>query len=297
MLLPSNPRYAYSALPSRPTFEWPGGGNLAFYLALNVEQFAYGRGMGHTPHNAANPADHRIFAWRDYGLRVGIWHILDVLDRLGFSCCHLMNSAVCENYPEVVARLRERGEEIVGHGRTNAERQGDRFEEDERLLLRNVADTIAGAFGQTPKGWMGPWMSESPVTPDLLKEEGYTYIMDWPCDDQPIFLATRSGPLVNVPYPIELNDAPAILNRNHTAQEFGDMMIDQFEMMLKLSENYPLVCGISLHTFIFGSPFRLRHLERALTHIARYRDDKRLWFTSPGQIADHYQSVASPVQA
>lgn len=296
MHLPSNPRYAYSPIIARPKFDWPGGGKLAFYLALNVEQFAFGRGMGHTPHNAASPTDHRIFAWRDYGLRAGIWYIFDLLDRLGLPCCHLMNSAVCANYPEVVARIRERGEEVVGHGRTNAERQGDRFEEDERLLLRDVSQTIESAFGRRPLGWMGPWMSESPVTPDLLKEEGYRYIMDWPCDDQPIFLNTRSGPLVNVPYPIELNDAPAILNRNHTAEDFGDMIIDQFEMMLKLSENYPMVCAISLHTFIFGPPFRLRHLERALTAIAQHRDDSRVWFTSPGQIAEHYHAVAGGEQ-
>lgn len=291
MLLPTNSRYKYSAIAQRPDFDWPDGRRLAFYIALNVEQFAYGRGLGHTPHNASSPTDQRIFAWRDYGLRVGIWHIFDLLDRLGLPCCHLMNSAVCKNYPDIVARIRERGEEVVGHGRTNAERQGDYFEEDERRLLRDVADTIESAFGTRPYGWMGPWMSESPVTPDLLKEEGYRYLMDWPCDDQPVLFQTRSGPMVNVPYPIELNDAPAILNRNHTAEQFGTMMIDQFETMLALSERYPMVCAISLHTFIFGAPFRLKHLQRALEVIAQYREDPRVWFTSPGEIANHYGSV------
>lgn len=291
MLLPTNSRYAYSPIAQRPDFSWPDGKRLAFYIALNVEQFAYGRGMGHTPHNASSPTDHRIFAWRDYGLRVGIWNIFDLLDRLGLSCCHLMNSAVCDNYPAIVQRIRERGEEVVGHGRTNAERQGDYFEEDERQLVRTAAERIEAAFGTRPYGWMGPWMSESPVTPDLLKEEGYQYLMDWPCDDQPVLFQTRSGPMINVPYPIELNDAPAILNRNHTAEQFSTMMIDQFEAMLEISERYPVVCAISLHTFIFGAPFRLRQLERALSVIAGYRDDPRVWFTSPGEIARHYGTV------
>ncbi len=291
MLLPSPPRYDYSAIVDRPAYDWPGGRRLAFYLALNVEQFAFGRGSGHTPHNWSNALDTRIYAWRDYGTRVGIWNILDLVEELGLPCTFLMNSAVCERMPAIVRRINASGGEVVGHGRTNAERPGDLFEEDERRVLREVADTIARYHGAPPQGWMAPWISESGVTADLLKEEGYRYIMHWPCDDQPIYLRTRSGPLLNVPYPIEMNDAPFILNRGHSAEEFAHGMIDQFDVMLKLSAKWPLVCPVSLHTFIFGPPFRLAALERALRHIARFKDDARVWFTSPGKIAAHVMTL------
>lgn len=291
MLLPMPTRYRYSAIIERPAYAWPGGARLAFYLALNVEQFAWGRGAGHSPHNWSNGSDPRIYAWRDYGLRIGFWNILDVLDEAGIGCCHLVNSAVCARYPAVVERINARGEEVVGHGRTNAERPGEYFEDDERGVIREVTETIAAHHGHRPYGWMGPWISESPVTTDLLKEEGYRFVMHWPCDDQPILLSTRAGPLLNVPYPIEVNDAPAILNRGHSAEEFAQQMIDQFETMLHLSERAPLVCAISLHTFVFGQPFRLAHLRRALLHIGRYRNDPRVWFTSPGAIASHVLSL------
>ena len=138
---------------------------------------------------------------------------------------------------------------------------------------------------------MGPWISESAVTSDLLKEEGYRFNMQWPADDQPIWLRTRAGPLLSVPYPAEVNDSPAILNRGHTAEEFAQFMTDQFDTMLRLSERRPLVCAIALHTFVFGPPFRLAHLDRALAHIAGYRNDPRVWFTSPGAIAEHVMSL------
>lgn len=295
MLLPLPPRYGYSALPERPVYDWPNGGRLAFYLALNVEQFAFGK-PGHAPHNWNQGTDTRIYAWRDYGLRVGIWHIFDLLDELQLPCCFLLNSAAASRYPQIMERIARRGDEVVAHGRTNSERPGDYFEEDERRVIREVTEVLATHHGKRPYGWMGPWISESPVTPDLLKEEGYKYIMHWPCDDQPIYLKTRSGPLLNVPYPIEINDAPAVLQRGHTGAEFGEFMTDQFDMMLRLSAKYPMVCTASLHTFVFGTPFRLVHLERALKHIARLRDDGRVWFASPGEIADHVLALPADRQ-
>lgn len=109
MLIPTPPRYDYSAIVERPAYDWPGGARLAFYLALNVEQFAFGRGNGHTPHNWSNPLDTRIYAWRDYGTRVGFWNILDLLEELNLPCCHLMNSAVCERMPAIVQQINARG--------------------------------------------------------------------------------------------------------------------------------------------------------------------------------------------
>lgn len=291
MQLPANPRYGYAAIVDRPVYDWPGGARLAVYLALNVEHFAWGRGRGHVTHPGAEPTDPRQHAWREYGLRVGFWNILAVLDGLGLSCCHLLNSAVCDHAPRIVAAIAARGEEVIAHGRSNAERASDLLEADERRLIRDTTETIARHLGRRPVGWMGPWIAESPVTSDLLKEEGYLFTMHWPCDDQPIWLATRAGPLLNIPYPVEVNDSPAILNRLHSAAEFADFVIDQFDMMLRLSARAPLVCAVALHGFVAGQPFRLRQLERALTHLAGHRADPRVWFTTPGAIAAHVAAL------
>ena len=130
---------------------------------------------------------------------------------------------------------------------------------------------------------MGPAAAESNATPDLLKEAGYTYVMDWPADDQPFWMRTRSGPILSVPYPLEVNDSPALVFRHHTGKEFEEMIIDQFQEMLRRSMKYPLVFGISVHPFIIGQPFRMQALRRALDYVLKHRQN--LWITAPGEIA------------
>jgi allantoinase len=287
MRLPHHGRYDYSGIPHRKDYSWPEGKRLAVYIGVNIEHFAYGKGLGHTVTRELPPPDPRTFSWRDYGNRVGVWRILDLLDELSLPACHLVNTAIFQYCPEVMKPILARGDEIVGHGRTNAERQGELFEEDEARLLTYVREQITEHCGSPPRGWMGPWMSQSAVTPDLLKEVGYDFLMDWPCDDQPIWLRTRSGPLMSVPYPLEINDSPQILVRHHTAVEFEQMIIDQFEEMLAQSQRQPLVCGISLHTMVVGQPYRLRALRRALKHVTDHAAPDRVWFTRPSAIYDH----------
>ena len=285
MKLPHHGRFDYSPIVERQTYDWPGGKRLAFYLALNVEDFAFGGTMGHTPTSLGPPPDPRNYAWREYGLRVGIWRIFDLADELGLPLCHLINSAVYERCPQLIERIKKRGDEIVGHGRTNSERQGDLDEAGEARLIREATDGLTLGHGQRPQGWMGPWISESAVTPDLLKEAGYTYLMDWPADDQPFWMQTRAGPILSVPYPIEVNDSPTMLSRMQSATDFRQMVIDQFETMLEFSAKAPLVCGVSLHTFVVGQPFRYAQLRAALLHIVNHPKRDQVWFTRPGDIA------------
>jgi allantoinase len=297
MKLAHHDRYEYSPIIERPDFDWPDGKRLAFYLALNVEHFEFGGSLGHTPTALGPPPDPRNYAWRDYGLRVGIWRIFDLAQELGLPLCHLINSSVSERYPQIVARISERGDEVVGHGRTNSERQADLDEAGEAELIREATDTLARIHGAPPAGWMGPWISESSVTPDLLKEAGYRYLLDWPADDQPFWMRTRSGPLLSVPYPIEINDSPTMLSRMQSATDFGQMIVDQFETMLEFSKHRPLVCGVSLHTFVVGQPFRFAQLRKALEYIVQHPARERVWFTRPGDIAAHAGSLPAGIIA
>src|SRR5438309_1364617 len=129
----------------------------------------------------------------------------------------------------------------------------------ERASSAEATDEIARHEGKRPRGWLGPWISESDVTPDLLKETGYDYVLDWCHDDRPVALATRAGPLLSVPYPQEANDANAIVVRRMTAEDFADLIVDQFDEMLDQASGSSLVCPISLHPHVSGQPHRLRH--------------------------------------
>jgi hypothetical protein len=190
-----------------------------------------------------------------------------------------------------VAACVARGDELVGHGHTNAERQGALDEADERKLLLDCRKRIETHSGRTPQGWLSPWISESMVTPDLLAETGYGYTLNWCHDDQPIPMRTRSGtPLWSVPYPQELNDIPMIIARQMDAKDFAQMIVDQLDEMLdqtRAPDSPALVMGIALHPYIVGQPYRLRHLRRALQKVAAARDNGQVWMTTPGAIYKH----------
>jgi peptidoglycan/xylan/chitin deacetylase (PgdA/CDA1 family) len=287
MKLPGHSRYEYSSIEKRKDYAWPGGKRLAFYVAINVEHFAFGTGIGMDPSYVQAPQTSRNWAWRDYGNRVGLWRVFRMLDQLKLPASILLNSAVADLYPDIVARIRERGDDVLGHGRTNAEVQRGMWEIDEQRAIADVTETIGKHFGKKPTGWMGPGALESGVTPDLLKEAGYTHLLDWPMDDQPVWMKTRSGPILSIPYPFEQNDAGHQVWRAHSGREFADMIVDQFDEMLDQSESQPLVLAISLHGFIVGQPFRLRPLRQALEHCVNHPKKDRVWYTRAGEIADY----------
>ena len=289
MKLPHHERYDYSAITRRANYDWPGGKRLAVYLGINIEHFAFGTGLGHSVTVEGPPPDPRTFAWRDYGNRVGAWRLFDLLDELALPACHLINTTVLDYAPEIPAAINARKDEYIGHGRTNAERQGQMWEEDEARLIAECTEIVTRLSGKKPEGWLGPYLAQSGVTLDLLKEAGYRYVMDWALDDQPVWMRTRSGPILSVPYPIECNDSPAQIFRRHTGRQFAEMVIDQFDEMLDQSRKYPLVFSIALHPFIIGQPFRLRAFRRAVEHIMEHRDD--LWITTPGEIARYCASL------
>ena len=294
MRLRTHNRYGYVPLRGRADYTWPNGRRLAVYFALNLEHFAYGEGLGAELAPGGPQPDILNYSWRDYGNRVGAWYMLDAFDALQLPMAALVNSAMYDYAPELVAACRARGDEIVGHGRTNAERQGELDEAAERALIGEATARLAEAEGRAPEGWLGPWISHSHVTADLLAEAGYRYLLDWSMDDQPVWFSCRGRKrILAVPYPQEVNDIPQIVGRKVGGAAFADIIIDQFDEMLDLSQERPLVMGVALHAYLVGQPHRLRHLKRALRHIAKHRD--RIWLTTPGAIARHCMALPAGV--
>lgn len=281
-MLPGHDRYDYVPITQRADYAWPNGARLAVYIGLNLEHFAFGEGLGAELAPGGPHPDVLNYAWRDYGNRVGAWRMRDLFDALDLPSSVLANSAMYDYAPELMAAFRARGDEIVGHGRTNAERQSTLDEAAEAQLIADATDIITNVGGTAPKGWLSPWIAESRVTPDLLAEAGYGYTLNWCMDDQPVWMRTRAGRLLAIPYPQEVNDIPAIVARKDSAAQFADMIIDNFDEMLEQAAHQPLVMGIALHPYLVGQPYRLRHLRRALDHVVAHRND--IWLTTAGEI-------------
>lgn len=163
-------------------------------------------------------------------------------------------------------------------------------ETEELALIFETTAAIEAHTGKRPRGWLGPWISQSPLTPDLLQEAGYRYLLDWCHDDQPVWMKTRKGRILSLPYPQELNDIPQIVARKREGSEFADMIVDAFEVMQRECKKRPLVMGIALHAYIVGWPHRFKHLARALKHIVD-RAETNVWFTTAGNIAAHAEGL------
>ena len=287
--LPTSGRFDYQPITRRPDPRWPGSARLAVYLGFNLEHFAFGEGLGACIGPPSPQPDVLNYSWREYGNRVGAWRCLALFDELAMPAAAILNTALYDHCPELVAACVARGDELVGHGHSNSQRQSELGEAAERDLLAGCRQRIQAESGQAPQGWLSPWISESRVTPDLLAETGYRYSLNWCHDDQPVAMRTRSGQtLWSLPYPQEVNDIPAVMHRQMDGPGFSRMIVDQFDEMLLQSRRQTLVMGVALHPYIVGQPHRLRHLRQALAHIARARDDGHVWLATPGAICQHW---------
>lgn len=287
--------FSYSPLPERTQYSWPDGKRLAMYITVNVEHFPYGVQSGPDLDRPTQPWSQRSWLWREYGNRVGAWRLLDLFDELELPIGVIANTVIYDHCPEVLAAHSKRGDELISHGRTQAERQIEMSIDHERDMIRDVTETLTRNSRVRPVGWLSPYLTPSSNTTELIAEAGYTYCMDWGiCDEQPFWVRTATRPVLAMPYPIELNDQPAVVYRRNTAAEYEEMLVDNYEELVRRSEDYPLVFAISIHTFILGQPYRLYRFRRALQHILKNRD--AIWIVKPKDIASYYGSLPSEMQ-
>jgi len=281
-------RYPYRSIIDRPDYSWPKGHRLAIYFGVNYEVFDFEGGLGPQLAPSKTEPDVMNYAWRDYGNRVGAWRLFDLFDRLKLRTTALLNADVLDRCPGLAEACRDRGDEIAAHGGSNAEAQGKMTKRGERAMIAEVTERLT-AWGARPTGWLGPWISESRYTPDLLAAEGYCYVLDWAHDDQPTRLSTDNGSILSVPYSQEINDLPAVIERKQEGESFAAMLQAAITQLLSECDRRPVVLGVALHPYIMGQAHRVPALAKVLETL-RDADDPRIWWTTAGAIADHIET-------
>lgn len=283
-----NPPYSYWPIVERPDIIWPGECKMAFYVGLNIESFIAGVPSTGLAPPFSLPVDAMNQSLRDYGTRVGVWRMMELLDKLDLRASVLLNSDVCRNFPQIIEAGVERKWAWLGHGVTNSKLWTGMDPETEGPLLDGIVADLTAATGSPPKGWLGPAFTETENTLPLLAERGFTYSLDWACDDQPYPLDVEGYKMISVPYSSEINDIAAFLMRHWTGEQFAQAITDQFEMMYRESQKRPgAVMALCLHPFLINSPFRHAYLERVLGFVRSHGD---VWFPTTDQIADHYMT-------
>lgn len=290
----SNPvhhdRFDYSAIATRPPLRWPNGARVAVWVIPNIEHFRFDRpATSITQLTIPFAPDVLNYSWRDYGARVGVWRLMEIMDRYGMKGTAALNAEVCDRYPEIIDAGKRLDWEWMGHGMNNSELSAGLAEDEERVRIGRIRETIAAATGRAPRGWLSPALTETHNTLDLLAEAGFDYVGDWVNDEQPYEMRVRSGRMTSIPYSIEMNDIPVLLDLKQSAEVFGRMIKDQFDVLYEDGATTGRVMSICLHPFLVGHPFRAKHLADAFAHIASRQD---VWLATGSEIIDHYRAQA-----
>jgi allantoinase len=279
--------FDYSPIVERAPIRWPGHARIAFYVGLNVEHYQVGRPATSIFDGTASLVpDPLNYGWRDYGPRVGIWRLIESLDRHGIRASALLNSDVCLRYPQIIEAGLARNWAWLAHGKDNSTFQAGMSADEERIYLARVVDTIEKATGRRPRGWMGPGLTETFRTPGLLADLGLSYVLDWTNDDQPYPLNVAG--MLSVPYSVELNDVGLFIAKSLRGPDFVQMVRDQLDQLYADAAGGGRVMALALHPFVIGQAFRLRYLDQALEYVASHPG---VWLTTSDEIAEHYVSA------
>ncbi|MGH7097787.1 MAG: polysaccharide deacetylase family protein [Stellaceae bacterium] len=286
-MLPTE-RLPYSPIAGRPKLTLPDGARLAVWVIVNVEEWDINETMPRTvltpPAGGAPMPDIPNWAWHEYGNRVGFWRMLETLDEQRVRAVLAVNGSAIARYGAIAEAARQRQWEFIGHGFTQKNMQKVA---DERTDIRATAVAIRAVTGKNPRGWLGPGLTETWETPDLLVEEGYDYVCDWVLDDQPVVLQTPTRPIVSIPYTQECNDVAMMLIQHHKAGEYAERAIDQFEQLYSDAAASARVMALVVHPYIMGVPHRLKYFRTALAHM-RARPGVLFW--TGAEILDWYRA-------
>lgn len=288
-MIDNNHRLVYSAMPDRPQVTWPEGKTVAFWHAPNVEHYDYFAPAGWAPKNRVTPPDAQHYMHRDYGNRVGFWRMLRAIDDYQIPSTVSLSLALLQEQPDVRDAMFERDWEIMSHGISNLRPLYDLTYEEEDAFLATSQELSKRYYGgRLIKGMLGPRISGTDNTSDLMAEHGMTYHADWVHDEQPRPIRTMSGrKLVSIPYTYMNNDVPVLNARNHPPRYLVDLFKAQVDRLLRDADEdgQGRVAALATHPYVIGQPHTVDYLAEIFDYV---RSDSRIWVTTAGAITDHY---------
>ena len=293
MTSPTLPRERadYSAIVDRPPLKLPGGARVVFWTIVNLEVWDIGKPMARQvlPAPTGQPMlpDVPNWSWHEYGMRVGVWRFFDLFQRLKIRPTLSINARVCEDYARVAQQARDDGWEFMGH---SYEQGPIHKEPDQAAMIRHTMDVLTKFNGKKPVGWLGPGLTQTLETPDLLAAAGVKYIGDWVYDDEPTVIRTTNGPLVTLPYTLECNDIPVMIIQHHDSDYLLKLVKDQFDQLYKESAERTKICTLAIHPYISGQPHRIKYLEAIYDYVNKHEG---ILHWNGAQIYEWYRGIAA----
>src|SRR5712675_1386948 len=281
-------RCDYSAIVDRPPLRLPGGARLVFWSIVNYEVWDIARPMPRqvlpAPTGIPLLPDVPHWSWHEYGMRVGAWRFFDLYARLGIRPTLAMNARTCEDYPRVAEEAKTLGWEFMGHA---YDQMPIHKVDDQRAMVTRSMEILGRVTGDGPVGCLGRGLAQTLETPEILAEAGVKYIGDWVYDDEPTVIRTAKGPLVTLPYTVELNDIPMMMVQHHESDHMLKRAIDSFDRLYEESNERPKILSLAIHPYISGQPFRIKYLEAIYNYVNKF-DGVVHW--NGEQILDWYRA-------
>ena len=285
----SNPRIPYEMSTTRKKLAPPGGKPLIVNLVVNVEHWRFEHGMPRkiitAPHGLEQVPDIPNFSWAEYGMRCGMPRMLKAIGDRGLPACTSINAGVVEAYPACADAMLAAGWEFIGHGLHQRSMQG---EDGEAELIQKALEILTRFTGKKMRGWLSPGLKETNDTIDILKREGIDYVCDWVLDDLPTWMTTKHGPMIAMPYNLEINDSIVYAIEKHSSPEIYRRLVDTVAAFEPELKNQPRVLAIGLHPHLMGVPHRIGYLEKMLDLLMQ-RDDTV--FLTGSEICDWFITV------
>jgi allantoinase len=291
----ANPRIPFELASDRTPLPPPGGKPLIVHVVVNVENWRFDQPMPRkllpAPHGAENVPDVPNFSWAEYGMRCGMPRLFETLARRGLPASCALNAGVVEAYPRLAEAILESGWEVIGHGLHQKSLQA---EGSEGAVLDECLERLQRFTGAPVQGWLSPGLKESEETPDLLKARGLRYLCDWVVDDLPGWMPTAHGPLIAMPYSLEINDSVIYAVERHASPEMWRRLEDTLEVLDGELARQPRVVTLGLHPHLIGVPHRFVYFEKMLDRLASH---PQATFMTGRQIADWFEASAPAPRA
>jgi peptidoglycan/xylan/chitin deacetylase (PgdA/CDA1 family) len=279
-------RIDYSAIIDRTPLTLPNNGRVIVWPVVNLEEWPpelpLPRRILTPPGEGGHVPDIPNWCWSEYGMRIGVWRLMEVLSDYGITPTVSMNGTVPKAYPRVAEAALEAGWEFMGHSYI----QKPMYElDDEREAIFKTMETMEDFCGYKPRGWMGPGLTQTEHTPELLVEAGFEYTADWILDDQPCLINTKKGSLYSIPYTTELNDIPIMLSQHHVSSTLYDRTMDYFETLYEEGEKNVRIMCIAVHPYIHGVPHRIKYFKKIFKELS---ENPGVVFMTGAEILDWY---------
>lgn len=289
--------YDYVPMPHRKPLKWPNGARLALMITFNVEYWDlvkdsaesyYAGGPAILPDPLpGNVPDFPNYSWREYGQRVGIWRLIDIFDKAGVPATCTMNAKMGLERRAVIDAINQRGWELVAHNFVQSDLLTNyQFEpEKEREIIRETLRVYEEVVGRPAKGWLSSSLRSTTQTADICAEFGLIYFTDLMNDDQPYLIQTKHGPIVSVPYTVEMNDFMIFLRRGMSTDEAVEVFKEQFDVLYAEGAESGRLMSIGLHPHVIGQPFRVRAVREFIEYVKQFDG---VWWAKREEIAEWY---------